>query len=119
MHPGAYPGALRDLLGLWIDEFHPLAAGESVAVGPDASHRATVWSESVVPTGAAAVWRFATGPDTGSPALTRHQVGRGTAFTVWLPHAAAYGVGKTSTARTFTFARGCDSMSGQAPDIDV
>jgi beta-galactosidase len=30
VHPGPYPGALRDLLGLWIEEFHPLRRDEHV-----------------------------------------------------------------------------------------
>ena len=32
VHLGGYPGALRDVLGVRVDEFLPLAAGQSVAV---------------------------------------------------------------------------------------
>jgi beta-galactosidase len=78
VHPGAYPGALRDLLGLWIEEFHPLAAGGRVQVGP--GHEASLWSESVVTSTASTVWTFGTGPDTAGPALTRNDVGLGSAW---------------------------------------
>jgi beta-galactosidase len=36
VHPGGYPGALRDLLGVTVDEFLPLAAGQSVRLAADA-----------------------------------------------------------------------------------
>jgi beta-galactosidase len=75
--PGPHPGALRDLLGLTIEEFHPLAAGEEVALEGGLS--GDVWSERVVPGGAETVLRFLDGPDAGEPAVTRHAVGRGTA----------------------------------------
>ena len=75
--PGPHPGALRDLLGLTIEEFHPLAAGEAAALEGGLS--GDVWSERVVPAGAETVLRFLDGPDAGEPAVTRHAVGRGTA----------------------------------------
>ena len=48
IHPGAYPGALRELLGITIEEFHPLLATASVELGT--AGRADVWSEHVKPT---------------------------------------------------------------------
>jgi beta-galactosidase len=78
VHPGPYPGALRDVLGVWTEEFHPLAAGQGVEL--EGGHRATIWSESVVPTTAATRWRFVTGPDADQPALTRNALGRGAAW---------------------------------------
>ncbi len=81
VHPGPYPGALRDLLGLWIDEFHPLGRDEVIElVAPDGRIRADVWSEAVVPAGCQPVITFGTGPDAGQPALTRHDFGAGTAW---------------------------------------
>jgi beta-galactosidase len=107
VYPGPHPGALRETLGLWIEEFHPLREGESVALDPvlaapgAADHadagRATVdaadrpravgsaaagriWSEHLRLETARAVARFATGPDAGRPAVTRHDLGRGTAW---------------------------------------
>ena len=78
--PGPHPGGLRDLLGITIEEFHPLAAGDRVGV--DGGLRADVWSERVVLRGATALRRFVDGPDAGEPAVTRHDVGAGSAWYV-------------------------------------
>ncbi len=78
--PGPHPGGLRDLLGITIEEFHPLAAGDRVGV--DGGLRADVWSERVVLRGATALRRFVDGPDAGEPAVTRNDVGAGSAWYV-------------------------------------
>jgi beta-galactosidase len=75
---GAYPGGLRDLLGLWIDEFHPLAKGQQVQV--TGGLVGDVWSETVVLSGAETIRRYVDGPDAGGSALTRHRHGLGTAW---------------------------------------
>ncbi len=82
VHPGAYPGALRDVLGLTVDEFSPLLAGEKVRItGPDdAELTGDVWSEFVVPGAAETVWTYADGIAAGRPAITRHRLGEGTAW---------------------------------------
>ncbi|MET9425268.1 beta-galactosidase [Streptomyces sp. NPDC006540] len=84
VHPGAYPGVLRDVLGLTVEEWSPLRAGESVRItGPQgASLTGDVWTEFVVPRGAETVWTYADGPAAGGPAVTRHRLGRGTAWYV-------------------------------------
>lgn len=84
VHEGAYPGALRDVLGLTVEEFSPLLPGESVRVtGPDGSGLAgDVWTEFVVPRGAETVWTYADGLTAGHPAVTRHRLGEGTAWYV-------------------------------------
>jgi beta-galactosidase len=84
VHPGAYPGTLRDVLGLTVEEWSPLGADEGVRIsGPDgASLPADVWTEFVVPRGAETVWTYADGPAAGGPAVTRHRLGRGTAWYV-------------------------------------
>ncbi|WP_327191831.1 beta-galactosidase [Streptomyces xinghaiensis] len=111
VHPGPYPGALRDVLGLTVEEFSPLGEGERVGLrraggtdGDGASGRdgrggghdndggsgaghpdrltADVWTEFVVPRGAGTVWTYADGPAAGRPAVTRHRLGRGTAWYV-------------------------------------
>jgi beta-galactosidase len=77
---GPYPGALRDLLGLTVEEFLPLRAGERVELS-DGS-RADVWAEDVVLAGAEPVLSYVDGPAPGRPAVTRHAHGRGTAWYV-------------------------------------
>jgi beta-galactosidase len=85
VHPGAYPGALRDVLGLTVEEWSPLLRGERVRIeSADGSVLpADVWTEFVVPNvprGAEPVWTYADGRAAAGPAITRHQLGRGTAW---------------------------------------
>ncbi|WP_137991488.1 beta-galactosidase [Streptomyces vilmorinianum] len=84
VHPGAYPGALREVLGLTVEEWSPLGAGESVRIsGPGgATLPADVWTEFVVERGAEPVWTYADGPAAGRAAVTRHRLGKGTAWYV-------------------------------------
>ncbi|GAB3651173.1 beta-galactosidase [Glycomyces tarimensis] len=78
VHPGAHPGALRETLGLWTEEFHPLPEGGRVAL--DSGEAGRIWSERVRCEGAETVSTFADGPDAGHPAITRHRFGTGTAW---------------------------------------
>ncbi|MFJ7067948.1 beta-galactosidase [Streptomyces sp. NPDC101115] len=84
VHEGGYPGVLRDVLGVTVEEWSPLLAGERVGIaGPGgASLSGDVWTEFVVPRGAETVWTYADGPAAGGPAVTRHRLGRGTAWYV-------------------------------------
>ncbi|MFD8010633.1 beta-galactosidase [Streptomyces sp. NPDC058955] len=84
VHPGAYPGALRDVLGLTVDEWSPLLDHQQVRLtGPGgAALTADLWTEFVRPRGAETVWTYADGPAAGGPAVTRHRLGRGTAWYV-------------------------------------
>ncbi|MFF8669709.1 beta-galactosidase [Streptomyces sp. NPDC015242] len=84
VHEGAYPGPLRDVLGLTVEEFSPLLAGERVRLtGPDGTElNADVWTEFVVPRGADTVLTYADGLASGLPAVTRHRLGEGTAWYV-------------------------------------
>ncbi|MGN9913490.1 beta-galactosidase [Phytohabitans sp. LJ34] len=80
VHPGGYPGALRDLLGLSVEEFLPLRAGSRVRLDGDLT--ADVWTERLVLAGAESVRRYLDGPAAGEPAITRHRCGEGTAWYV-------------------------------------
>lgn len=82
--PGHHPGQLRDLLGLVIEEFWPLAAGssDSLTLPSDEACRATTWRDLIVLRGAQAVATFADGALAGSPAVTRHRSGGGEAWYV-------------------------------------
>ncbi|WP_165869521.1 beta-galactosidase, partial [Streptomyces barkulensis] len=84
VHPGPHPGALREVLGLTVEEFQPLRAGRTVTVtGPGAGAlEADVWAETVVARGAEAVWSYGDGPAGGGPAVTRNRLGGGTAWYV-------------------------------------
>ncbi|MFF4486553.1 beta-galactosidase [Streptomyces sp. NPDC001544] len=84
VHDGAYPGPLRDVLGLTVEEFSPLLENQRVRVtGPEGSElTGDVWTEFVVPHGAETVWTYADGLTAGRPAVTRHRLGEGTAWYV-------------------------------------
>ncbi|WP_371482663.1 beta-galactosidase [Kitasatospora sp. NBC_00315] len=83
VHAGPHPGALRDVLGLTIEEFAPLRAGQSVRLtGAAGDLTADGWAEWVVPQGAGTLWTYADGPTAGHPAVTRHALGTGSAWYV-------------------------------------
>ncbi|NYI04883.1 beta-galactosidase [Allostreptomyces psammosilenae] len=80
VRPGGYPGAYRELLGVRTEEFHPLLEGERVRL--DDGTEADVWTEALHLAGAEAVTRYLDGPLPGTPAVTRHRHGDGTAWYV-------------------------------------
>ncbi|MFD9864235.1 beta-galactosidase [Streptomyces alboflavus] len=62
VHLGGYPGPLREVLGLTVEEFDPRPDG--------------AWAEEIRLEGAEQVLAY----DEGGPAVTRHEYGRGTAW---------------------------------------
>jgi beta-galactosidase len=77
---GGYPGAFRDLLGIQVEEFFPLAEDETVRL--DDGSTGSTWTEMLHPRGAKTVATYENGPVAGVPAITRHDVGEGTAWYV-------------------------------------
>jgi beta-galactosidase len=92
---GGYPGALRDILGIRIEEFHPLHPGASVPLtladaapggaGPGPQGEAgqltgRVWTERLRGEGADVLAAYAAGALSGLPAVTCHAFGAGTAW---------------------------------------
>ena len=77
---GGYPGAYRDLLGVWVEQFHPLR--EKQVVSLDDGTTASVWSEDLQLDGAHSIARYVDGPLPGIPAITRRPVGDGAAWYV-------------------------------------
>ena len=75
-----YPGAFADLLGVRVEEFHPLPIDGEIALASGGSGR--TWSEDVQAATAEVVDRYAGGVLDGKPAITRRQVGAGTAWYV-------------------------------------
>jgi beta-galactosidase len=70
-HDHVRHGMLRDLLGVWTEEFFPLPAGGTVDL--DDGGTGLVWSEVTHLDGAEAVVRYRT----GAPALTHHRYRQG------------------------------------------
>ncbi|WP_425826250.1 beta-galactosidase [Streptomyces fractus] len=97
---GGYLGGLQKTLGIWIEEFAPLAGAEArpgrAPVRPEATVPPTIdvrgdilpggratgveWSESVRNRDAEVKATFVSGPLAGSPALTRRTTGTGAAW---------------------------------------
>jgi beta-galactosidase len=75
---GGYPGAFRDLLGVRVEEFFPLASGETASL--ENGGTATLWSEDVTATAATVLDQYASGPFARRPAVTRRDVGAGGAW---------------------------------------
>jgi len=78
VYPGAMPGALRDVLGVTVEEFLPLRSGEIVELTGGLTARS--WTEALIPNGATGVHDYLTGPGASAPAVTRNEFGSGTAW---------------------------------------
>lgn len=76
---GGYPGALRDLLGIRIEEFAPLLDGHSAEL--DNGTTGTLWTDRIDLTDPATevlAW-YKTGEQAGRAAITRRRAGTGSA----------------------------------------
>ncbi|GID27900.1 beta-galactosidase [Paractinoplanes brasiliensis] len=76
---GGYPGALRDLLGIRIEEFGPLLDGDTAEL--DNGLTGTLWTDriDVVSPDTAVLATYKTGDQAGRAAITRRTVGAGSA----------------------------------------
>ncbi|WP_430783080.1 beta-galactosidase [Actinoplanes sp. G11-F43] len=75
---GGYPGAFRDVLGIRVVEWRPLAPATSIAL--DNGDRGLRWSERVETAGAETLVRYAGDVLAGAPAITHHRFGAGAAW---------------------------------------
>lgn len=75
---GGYPGLLRDMLGVRMDEFSPLAPQDRVRLA--SGRTASVWSERGRVTTADVIDTFSDGPAASSPAITRNRFEAGVAW---------------------------------------
>jgi beta-galactosidase len=74
---GGYPGALRSLLGIRIEEFAPLLDDEQVAL--DNGTVGTLWTDRIDVLDAETLASYKTGEMSGRAAVTRRAVGSGSA----------------------------------------
>jgi beta-galactosidase len=77
--PGGYPGGLRELLGIRVEEMAPLLDDESVSL--DNGTTATMWTDrmEVADPDVKVLARYASGEQAGRPAITHRPFGRGSA----------------------------------------
>lgn len=76
---GGYPGALRELLGIRVEEFGPLLDDDTVTL--DNATTGTVWTDRITVTGpeVEVLARYRSGAYAERPAVTRRAAGRGSA----------------------------------------
>jgi beta-galactosidase len=77
---GGYPGALRELLGLRIEEFFPLEQDGRIRLSDFGE--GAIWSELGAASSATVLATYAEGPVEDSPAITSNDVGQGSAWYV-------------------------------------
>ena len=115
---GGYPGAFRELLGVRTTEFLPLLEGQQVQVEglDDSPVTADTWTEDLELDGAEAIASHMDGPAAGRPAITRRQVGAGTAWYVATRLDAA---GTDRLAERLVAETGVARLPGAAPLVEV
>ncbi len=79
---GGYPAPFRKLLGLRVEEFTPLAPGQtnSIAAEGGARHSCDLWADIIDLEGATALASYQEAFYAGRPAATRHAYGQGQAY---------------------------------------
>jgi beta-galactosidase len=79
---GGYPAPFRELLGLFVEDFVPFAAGEeNHLVTPNgASYTCDLWADLIHLEGADPIASYARGFYGGTPSVTRHASGNGTVY---------------------------------------
>ena len=114
VYPGGHPGALRELLGLTIEEFLPLRAGERVRLSDGST--GDVWAEDIRLEGATAVASYTDGPAPGAPAVTHHRFGGGHA---WYVSTRLHGDDLARLLRGVYDAAGLRTPDGIPDDVEV
>ncbi|MFJ9245869.1 beta-galactosidase [Streptomyces sp. NPDC101776] len=78
---GGYPGALRDLLGIRIEEFGPLLDGDTVELDLADATTGSLWTDRIAVTDleVEVLAHYRSGTYAGRPAVTRRTVGGGSA----------------------------------------
>ncbi|MGW7265361.1 beta-galactosidase [Streptomyces sp. NPDC054842] len=78
---GGYPGALRELLGIRVEEFGPLLDGDTVELDLDGAPTGSLWTDRITVTDPEVdvLGRYRSGTHAGLPAVTRRTAGRGSA----------------------------------------
>ncbi|MEU7475491.1 beta-galactosidase [Lentzea sp. NPDC042327] len=77
---GGYPGAFRDVLGAYSEEFFPLRQGETVSLTDGST--CSLWTEHLHTRSAEVIASYADGPLPGVAAVTRNAFGNGVAWYV-------------------------------------
>ena len=79
---GGYPAPFRELLGLFVEDFVPFAAGEAnrIVASDGTSYSCDLWADLVHLEGAEPIASYERGFYGGTPAVTRHAFGDGAGY---------------------------------------
>ena len=79
---GGYPAPFREMLGLRVEDFVPLASGDDnrIIARGGAAYSCDLWVDLVDLEGAESLASYAEGFYAGTPAVTRHAFGEGAAY---------------------------------------
>ncbi|NCT91432.1 beta-galactosidase [Cellulomonas sp. APG4] len=111
---GGYPGAFRDLLGVHVEQFHPLLPGEMLTL--DDGGAGSLWAEELRTTTAETRVHATDGPVPGAPVVTRSAHGAGAAWYVaTTPDLDA----TTRLVREVADGAGVRPLPGAGADVDV
>lgn len=79
---GGYPAPFRGMLGLFIEDFVPLAKGEKnrIATEQGGAYGCDLWADLIQTEGAEPLAHYENDFYAGTPAITRHAFGGGTAY---------------------------------------
>jgi len=82
VHLGGYPAPFQEMLGLVVEEYAPYTESQSntVCTPENEKFECSVWSDVIQLKSAQAMARFEQDFYAGSPAVTRNQFGKGTAY---------------------------------------
>jgi beta-galactosidase len=115
---GGYPGAFRELLGVRTTEFLPLLEHQRVRVEGlgDDPVTADTWAEDLELGGAEAIATYVDGPAAGLPAVTRRQVGSGSA---WYVATRLDASGSDRLVERLVAESGVERLPGATPHVEV
>jgi len=79
---GGYPAPFRELLGLRVEDFIPMASGveSRISTSDGGSYTCELWADLVHPEGAEILASYTDDFYTGTPAVTRNVFGEGTTY---------------------------------------
>jgi beta-galactosidase len=77
---GGYPAPFRELLGLQIEDFVPMATGETNRLDTTEGETCDLWADLIHPEGTETLASYTDGFYAGTPAVARNVFGEGTAY---------------------------------------
>ena len=82
VRPGGYPAPFKELLGLVVEDFVPMATGEANHIDTQDGEpfECDLWADLIHPRGAETLASYTEGFYAGTPAVTRNAFGEGTAY---------------------------------------